>query len=65
MICNFLLIQPIQKTLYPANTSMDNPIVQTLDIRLKDCLTALEYLDNSGNLEILKAQCKKYLKVKV
>ena len=44
---------------------MENLMIKTLDTRLKECQVALEYLDNSGNLDILKAQCKKYLKVKV
>ena len=59
----FLLVfkQDIRKH----KTSMENLMIKTLDTRLKECQIALEYLDNSGNLDILKAQCKKYLKVKV
>ena len=38
---------------------------ETLERRLNDFKTALEYLDSSGNLEILKAQFRKYQKVKV
>lgn len=37
---------------------------EPLERRLNDFKTALEYLDNSGNLDILKAQFKKYQKVK-
>lgn len=43
---------------------MEHSVIETLQTRLKDFQTALDYLDNSGNLEILKAQCKKYQKVK-
>ena len=38
---------------------------ELLERRLNDFKTALEYLDNSGNLEILKAQFRKYQKLKV